>query len=449
MPTPRRRVVPNSGSLLFVAAVSLTHCPSHPPPPRYLVVWPDTIRVQAPGRVPLKAELINAAGITIDAVITWTTDPVYPGFLESTQGRENIANVPATAPPEVTVIASANGKFGKATLLFNQVVSGTADIALQPVLPPPAPPPPPDPVDALYLTIASGRSTPCEVDRAGGAAFGRTEVGNFVSDGTCLAEGFILAAPVAPTIVAPMTWTNPQDQIPLAGGFNQTKEVRVYFWVEAPSDLARTPEVMAEATSKMETQLDLANTLLWKNRTGVHLAWDGLSTWSASPQGRCTNAAFITWEIPALLKVGVLNVFLVNKPGEGSGAYCVSITPNGAPPPDKIASHQEAILFNMAYHLPTTLAHEVGHALGLIFPNWGHPFTVPGILSTNLMKRSEELDPPERNHLSVGQVLQMHLSRESFLNRAAGFGVLCPQNGSRGACPALGLDLYSWSPWTP
>jgi hypothetical protein len=226
-----------------------------------------------------------------------------------------------------------------------------------------------------------------------------------------------------------MSWTDQRDALP-NGAVGLPIVLNLRFWME-PGEM-QPAQVQAIAAQ----QLAKTNQLFWENRVGVELydlPFDSM-VGAASP-------CFLSWNIPSPVKPGVLNVYFVHRGITAPhGMYCVSLS-------GSVLTHHDAILFNLDRSDPSTLAHEVSHAFGLLFPSWGHPYSVEGILSTNLMLGN--LTGLSRGHLSVGQVLRMHLDKESYLSRRAGTGTACQHDGSRNPCPALGLDLYSKSPVTP
>ncbi len=126
----------------------------------------------------------------------------------------------------------------------------------------------------------------------------------------------------------------------------------------------------------------------------------------------------------------------------------------------------EIIFVDFARSLPFTMAHEIGHVLGLVYPQWGHTLGMPGFYQSsstelnNLMASTASTSDTdrERKYLSVGQVVRMHLARESWLNRVSaadgttlrgrfegGLPVVttcpCRETEASDDCPALNLDI--------
>ena len=115
-----------------------------------------------------------------------------------------------------------------------------------------------------------------------------------------------------------------------------------------------------------------------------------------------------------------------------------------------------------------TLAHEVGHALGLDRPDWGHTNILGGFYKDASGERLNVMyslaDTP--TYFSVGQAAQMNFGVESFLNasvagssvrsRQAGelgampvFVCGCPENTATADCAALNRDIARTGTMTP
>ena len=108
---------------------------------------------------------------------------------------------------------------------------------------------------------------------------------------------------------------------------------------------------------------------------------------------------------------------------------------------------------------PYTLVHEIGHALGLDRPDWGHTDQVAGFqLSRNGELRNvmaENANPA--TYFSVGQVVQMNVSDKSWVNLPTGAGSVrsrqlgslglayacgCPETQATADCPMSVLDIH-------
>ena len=80
------------------------------------------------------------------------------------------------------------------------------------------------------------------------------------------------------------------------------------------------------------------------------------------------------------------------------------------------------ILMGVESYTPTTLTHELGHAMSLAPPSlcWGHTNTYQGFESNNVMWSKVDHDVAAfRSHFSLGQVFRMSVDAGSWVNRAA------------------------------
>jgi hypothetical protein len=110
------------------------------------------------------------------------------------------------------------------------------------------------------------------------------------------------------------------------------------------------------------------------------------------------------------------------------------------------ASYGRIALVSKAFDGVTTLAHEIGHALGP-WPAWGHPDDPSNAAITadfdpaNLMWGSElDWTAARRRHLTLGQIFRLTWASGAFVNKAGAldcgtdFTVTAP-------CPRLSLDV--------
>jgi hypothetical protein len=98
----------------------------------------------------------------------------------------------------------------------------------------------------------------------------------------------------------------------------------------------------------------------------------------------------------------------------------------------------------MAIIVDNVLAHEMGHALGLVEPwEWsGHADDVKGMSSDNLMWAGlDDAVAHSRYRLSIGQVFRMHFDKRSWLN----FGQTATDCGcdpyAVRPCPKMSADV--------
>jgi hypothetical protein len=95
-----------------------------------------------------------------------------------------------------------------------------------------------------------------------------------------------------------------------------------------------------------------------------------------------------------------------------------------------------------------TLAHELGHALGLVHPNplGGHTYLQPGFDAYNFMASNTDV-----TNASIGQIYSLNFSNVSWLNRTGSAFLRpvvrnCQDTWGTGACPALTLFEAGWPP---
>jgi hypothetical protein len=98
-----------------------------------------------------------------------------------------------------------------------------------------------------------------------------------------------------------------------------------------------------------------------------------------------------------------------------------------------------------------TLLHEIGHALSLSRPHWGHTNLIKGLFPDNVMARGATI----AGHLSLGQIVRMHAESASWLNATTGVGSVrsrqmpsafttacsCPGDSATLDCPQVDTDV--------
>jgi hypothetical protein len=202
--------------------------------------------------------------------------------------------------------------------------------------------------------------------------------------------------------------------------------------------------------------MDEANGLYAMNRAGI--VFKSLSTLAYSPtQGTvigegCVNAAGLAQAGASLYDPGAINVYYVSKVDGsnylfGYNCYAKSIVVGGS---NAIA--ENIIYLSLASRPTTTLAHELGHALGLR-GSVGHTFGVPGFTNRNLMMSGLDLATQNlQDHFSLGQGYRMSLDQLSWLNHTRPNGAAPIRTGddrpcqltvaatASDPCPPLALD---------
>lgn len=200
---------------------------------------------------------------------------------------------------------------------------------------------------------------------------------------------------------------------------------------------------------------DAAQAVFEEQRTGIALVfpdiiWVSPGSDSALRIGQgCDNALGLRTTLPVLARPW-LNVFFVTgmKIGTMTGlrGYDCAVTLDGASGNLYDYDAQNVIYVDTAKFLPATVAHEIGHALGLLTPEktlWGHTTGQPGFTSDNLMwDGSNSVD-----QISLGQSYRMNFDARSWLNRPLRlvrprrFRVCASDVTYWWECPPLALDL--------
>ena len=198
---------------------------------------------------------------------------------------------------------------------------------------------------------------------------------------------------------------------------------------------------VTEATDLRDRLLNKAYPIMDALGTGVTL--DTITSVLASTAIKydCDDFAAIISK-SATYDVNRLNVYLVKYYLESNWtpAYnCIDVL------------HPEIIFISWGYanQQDPTLAHEIGHSLGLTHPLslWGHTIGVAPFKNGNFMWNGADI-----TDVSIGQLYAMTFSRDSWLNSdKSAFrrpdSRLCQDSWSAGSCPAL--DAFVAGGWPP
>ena len=198
---------------------------------------------------------------------------------------------------------------------------------------------------------------------------------------------------------------------------------------------------VTEATDLRDRLLNKAYPIMDALGTGVTL--DTITSVLASTAIKydCDDFAAIISK-SAVYDVNRLNVYLVRNylESDWTPAYnCIDVL------------HPEIIFISWGYanQQDPTLAHEIGHSLGLTHPLslWGHTIGVAPFKNGNFMWNGADI-----TDVSIGQLYAMTFSRDSWLNSdKSAFkrpdSRLCQDSWSAGSCPAL--DAFVAGGWPP
>ncbi|HEX6314362.1 MAG TPA: hypothetical protein VFZ73_05860 [Gemmatimonadaceae bacterium] len=188
-------------------------------------------------------------------------------------------------------------------------------------------------------------------------------------------------------------------------------------------------------------QLDKALPILDVLAAGLTMDTSSVELNALGVVPNCANASTIAANL-AIYEPSRINVYIVhgydNDPTSSYGFNCFE------------QGHPEILFISWgnAFLHPTTLVHELGHAMGLQLPSadYGHTYGEADFSDWNLMAGG-----PEVKDISIGQLYAMNFSTLSWLNRSGSpFGRpvkrTCQDTWEGGECPALTMVKPGWPP---
>jgi hypothetical protein len=218
-------------------------------------------------------------------------------------------------------------------------------------------------------------------------------------------------------------------------GLNVPTRVPLRLWlVAAAGDQARVRSLRDELLDKAYPVLDHFGTGLWLDTASAELAPIALDP-------DCDKAGAISTN-SSIYDAARINVYFVK-------AYLdiKDLTPAMN---CWIEGHPGVVFISWSYanmERPT-LAHEIGHALGLIHPEslGGHTYEEEGFDRYNFMATGSDV-----TNVSIGQLYAMNFSSDSWLNRSGSSFVrpvvrTCQDTWDTGTCPELKLFQPGWPP---
>jgi hypothetical protein len=302
-----------------------------------------------------------------------------------------------------------------------------------------------------------GDPSPCENDRLVEGTGGISDIGTnalTLTDPsvTCHGAAWIFTSEHAPWFenkVASFPWTNSGGDVVNATLPANRLRVPLTIWIADPA-------VAANYTTLMMTDLPKANGFLREQRTGLILT--NSETADNLPDiidvrgqsgviGNGCHRLSSIMASPAVYRPAHLNVYVVKSISPSSAGWTCAdyAVPN--------------VIFLADGEDFVTLVHEVGHALSLTRPYWGHTQNIAGMYPGNVM----EWGASGAGHLSLGQITRMHADAQSWLNQVTGIGTVrsrqsvmapfvtacsCPGANATEDCPAITRDLpRSGSAW--
>jgi hypothetical protein len=278
--------------------------------------------------------------------------------------------------PAPSVVVALNGK-GRTTCYFGKIFQGSGPIDLNDRIESPA-------------TCASGV-----------AAFARDR-----------------AAQLDPT----PAWSHDPAR-PLQLTMQSTVDVPIHFYVPQGSGLDQDAK----------DEMDIATGLYAANRAGIRFSPAGITEYAGTPVATaCDDAATLVTK-PDMYDPETINVYYVTQVNYadmylGYNCFEQALSVGGA------TTTGENIILLAAHRTSTTLAHELGHALGLRLLV-GHTSTAGGFTTKNLMMGGISwADEDAQDHFSVGQVYRMSFDQSSWINHGRATQVATIRVGPTRSC---------------
>jgi hypothetical protein len=383
---------------------------------------------------------------------TYETDPSWLGH-SVMDSRTVLLEVPSDLPavPEAKVWATAGSKTSDpAIVTVKQAATDDQVIALheQATLP----------TAAILDAKESQAAGDCLND--GVFAFvRRTSVGEL--DGPCdWRSPLAVFSSAHSAVLLEGVWTSDPNVADASVKQTPLIEVPVAIWVAVDERAnPENPPSPASVATDAAIDLTLAQARFAENRTGVTFVQvdnlqndlpvtdpDAIDAIGSS----CTDADKLTstGTNPNIVP-GVLNIYYLNHLTHEAGADVRAVHCRGNPRRD-----EDVILVSSQHRSAASLAHELGHSMGLLFPDNGHTESLYGFDDVNLMTQYVELERAAvRAHLSLGQAFRINADAASWLNRATTYGTTpqplrdaptlkCPCDPYDGlACPRLAADI--------
>lgn len=273
------------------------------------------------------------------------------------------------------------------------------------------------------------------------------------SDGETAWGVAVLSKGHSMVLTPPVTWTSTPDPV-IDVSSQQTPRLAVplalHVMVAPGPDDDIDPVVLRDSILKIaKDDIKAADSLLDESRAGIALDLIQSETIDTADEVKIANCPAGDTVTAAHDVSGVLNVYYVNDMGNYRGRAC-----------DRHDTRKQDVVYVVSpRHQSTTLAHEIGHALGLFLPGQGHTDKIGGLDRTNIMTSGDQdTDPAGRHRLTVGQVFRMNADSASWLTWAADKSgnplrdaaavrvrCTCGSDDPATACPGLGDDVAARS----
>ncbi|HEY5547107.1 MAG TPA: hypothetical protein VIK50_13730 [Gemmatimonadaceae bacterium] len=240
-----------------------------------------------------------------------------------------------------------------------------------------------------------------------------------------------------PTVPGDVEWLETAiESGSLAISLPELTSVPLRLWI-----VASTATDIATAKGMRDRLLDKAYPILETMGTGLTLDTASSPLIPSVIDPNCDKAGIISTN-PLIYDATRINVYFVrnyrNLPDLTPAQNCW------------LKTHPEIVFISWGNSnvVDPTLAHELGHALGLVHPNadGGHTYLVPGFDAFNLMATNTDV-----TNASIGQLYALNFSSGSWLNRTGSLFVKpvvrdCQDSWGTGVCPALTSFEPGWPP---
>ena len=219
-----------------------------------------------------------------------------------------------------------------------------------------------------------------------------------------------------------------------------------------PLEVWRAPGVDVD---EVEDDLLWAQVLFYVNRVGIEFTWTISEIVDEIAVGTdCANAHALKHGVPALhYTADAINVYYVD------AAQTTDTSQNNMDGFDCFEQGAPEMIYIGKSRKNSTLAHELGHALGLLQPEYGHATNENGFSEfqspTNVAQQANIMATytPIRNRFTLGQVFRMNVDERAWLNRVRSDGTRirsddeprlpCECSPLKGPCPPDSLDYPS------
>ncbi len=351
--------------------------------------------------------------------LVWTaSDPGVVIVPDHAHGTAQVTLPVLPAGSSIVITATNGTRAATSMAMFRMLATGASDEARDDLV---------DGGNPSVILTSGDMGGTCAYDRV--AAFnGSAPIGAQNTSASCdRADAAIFSEGGAPKIVRPAGWTSLQDIIDASGNGGP---IIIPTMVVIGVEDAAVPQANVDEDNFLLTAGDTYRF----SRSGIAIPTSAQTRIreKLATVMRCADVATLPSTVtPDPTKLNIYHVTsVVDVDGTiQRGYFC---TPN-------------VILVAHGMALDNTFAHELGHALGLISPYFGHIDGVSGFIRDNVMSTDAATGQDDRHRLSLGQLFRMHVDGRSWLRRNSDltdgpFTCSCDPYSTK-VCPALSADL--------